>query len=165
MFSCNTCNKTFARKYNLVRHKQRKHQQETDDVDFESDTFNGEEESDPMDRLVEEVFEQYQDRYEEEVKGLMYQQNITEEEARDRTFNLMKNTYRKALTNIFTENVIWINALKDSPVFQSIKKTADSVIQTEDFDTEEAWKYAVNKRKFLFEAVIEGYNPPELTQE
>ncbi|KAL4231794.1 hypothetical protein ACF0H5_009370 [Mactra antiquata] len=118
-----------------------------------------------MDRLVEEVFEQYQNRYENEVSALMSQQNITEEEARDQTFNLMKNTYRKALTNVFTENVLWINALKDSPVLQSIKKTVDSAIQTEDFDSEEAWKYAVNKRKFLFEAVIEGYNPPELSQE
>ena len=36
-------------------------------------------------------------------------------------------------------------------------------MESEDFDKEEAWKYAVDKRKFLFEAVLDDYNPPEVT--
>ncbi|MCG8112264.1 MAG: hypothetical protein N0E59_16025, partial [Candidatus Thiodiazotropha taylori] len=30
-------------------------------------------------------------------------------------------------------------------------------------DTEEAWKSAVNKRKFLFDRIFKEYDPPELS--
>ena len=167
MYDCDTCDKKFDRKYNLMRHKQAKHQ----DNDLDSEMMNEnsnisdteEEIDDPMDRLVDEVFKQYQHIYEKQVLDIINKENISEEEARVRIYTSMRNTYRKALTDVFTDNVVWFTSLKNSPIFQSIKKTVNRVIESEDFDKEEAWKYAVNRRKFLFEAVLDDYNPPEVT--
>lgn len=33
------------------------------------------------------------------------------------------------------------------------------------YDTEEAWKYAVNKRKYIFDRILKEFDPPEMTQD
>ena len=33
----------------------------------------------------------------------------------------------------------------------------------DDYDNEEAWKSAVNKRKFMFDGILKVYDPPELS--
>ena len=94
MFTCDSCDKKFDRKYNMLRHKQVKHHQENLDseiMDQNSNTSDTDEEiDDPMDRLVDEVFKQFQPIYEKQVMDLINRQNISEEEARDKTYNTMK---------------------------------------------------------------------------
>lgn len=44
-----------------------------------------------------------------------------------------------------------------------MKMTVDSVIQAENFDQEEVWKRLSIKEKKIFEAVLNEYNPLELS--
>ena len=51
---------------------------------------------------------------------------------------------------------------KDS-VFQSMKTTVSDLKLLDDYDNEEAWKFAINKRKFLFDRIFKEYDPPGLS--
>ena len=53
--------------------------------------------------------------------------------------------------------------MKQDPVHRAIKRTAKLLNQDEEFESEESLKYATKKRKYLFDKVLQEYNPPELT--
>ena len=52
--------------------------------------------------------------------------------------------------------------MRKDPVFLSVKTTVSDLKLLDDYDNEEAWKSAVNKRKFLFDRLLNEYHPPEL---
>ena len=49
------------------------------------------------------------------------------------------------------------------PIFKTVKRTVSDLIDIDDYDGEEAWKSAVNKRKFLLDIVLKEYEPPEVS--
>ena len=51
---------------------------------------------------------------------------------------------------------------KDS-VFLVVKTTVSDLKLIEDYDNEEAWKSADNKRKFLFDSILTEYDPSEFS--
>ena len=53
--------------------------------------------------------------------------------------------------------------MRKDPVFLSVKTTVSDLKLLDDYDNEEAWKSAVNKRKFLFDRILKEYDPPELS--
>ena len=50
------------------------------------------------------------------------------------------------------------------PVFLSVKTTVSDLKLIEDYNNEEAWKSAVNKRTFLFDRILKEYDSPELSR-
>ena len=74
----------------------------------------------------------------------------------------MLPTYRKALANILVNEMLWFHAMRKDPVFLSVRTTVFD-LKLLDYDNEEAWKSAVNKRKFLFDRILKVYDPPELS--
>jgi hypothetical protein len=60
--------------------------------------------------------------------------------------------------------IIWINALLKDSTYKAIKKTASDLKVIDDYDSEEAWKYAISSRKYLFEKILNKYDPPEMTK-
>ena len=48
-------------------------------------------------------------------------------------------------------------------VFQSMKTTVSELKLLDYYDNEEAWKSAINKRKFLFGRIFKEYDPPGLS--
>ena len=59
--------------------------------------------------------------------------------------------------------VEWMHALLRDPIYKEIKKTAEDVKMIDSYQKEEAWKYAINQRKYLFETVLKQYDPPEIS--
>lgn len=55
--------------------------------------------------------------------------------------------------------------MKKDPIYKSIKKTVNRLIDTDEYDKEEALKYGIFKRKFLFDKVLGTYEIPKLEGE
>ena len=49
-------------------------------------------------------------------------------------------------------------------VYLSVKNTSSDLKLLDNYDNEEAWKSAVNKRKFLFAKIFREYDQPELSE-
>ena len=61
----------------------------------------------------------------------------------------MLAAHRKRLANIFITEMLWFHAMRKDPIFLSMKTTVSDLKLLEDYDNEEAWKSAVNKRNFV----------------
>ena len=121
------------------------------------------EEDDPWLSLIEAVFEQCQRKFDKRVASHMSSADMDEAEARKLVYRNMLPIYRKVLTNLFVDKVLWFRAMQRGPIFKTVKRTASDLIDLDDYDGEEAWKSAVNKRKFLFDRVLKEYEPPEVS--
>jgi hypothetical protein len=121
---------------------------------------------DPWDDVVDEVFQKCQSQYDSKVKELMEEEtDISDSEAKERVFRNMRTTYREAMMNTFGSKLIWFDAMKKDPIYKSIKKTVNRLIDADGYDEEEALKYGILKRRFLFDKVLTSYDNPELEGE
>ena len=66
--------------------------------------------------------------------------------------------------NVFVNEMLWFHAMKKDRIYLSVKNTVSDLKLPDDFDNEEAWKYAVNKRKVLFERILKEFDPPKLSE-
>lgn len=120
---------------------------------------------DPWQDIVDETFAECQSQFESEVRELMEDDTeISEEDARETVFKDMKSTYRKAMMNIFGSKMLWFNTLKKDPIYKAVKKTVSQLIDTEDYQIDEALKYAILKRRFLFDKILSDYEIPQLNE-
>jgi len=85
---------------------------------------------------------------------------LNEAEARQQAYQDLKPTYRKVLVQVLTNRIIWFNAMKQDPIYKRMRKSAKDLMDMEDFDKDEAWKYAVSKRKYLLDSVLDDFDPP-----
>ena len=95
----------------------------------------------------------------------MARKGVDEDDARKRVYDNMLPAYRKALATIFVNEMLWFHAMRKDPIFLSVKSQVSDLKLIEDYDNEEVWKSAVNKRKFLFDRILKEYNPPELSED
>ena len=148
---------------------------ETDDSDIDveevEEAEEGEEEGDegkeedsdyPWRLLTEEEFERCQSEFDERVTKHMARQGVDEADARKRVYDNMLPTYRKALANIFVNEMLWFHPIRKDLVFLSLTTTVSDLKLLDDYDNEEVWKSAVDKRTFLFDRILKEYDPPEL---
>ena len=61
--------------------------------------------------------------------------------------------------------MLWYKSIKHDRLFQAIKESDKRLVGEEDYDLEEAWKYASSKRKYLFEDLLKQYLPPKVDDE
>ena len=64
---------------------------------------------------------------------------------------------------MYDTEMLWFHAMRKDPVFLAVKTTVSDLKLLDDYENEEAWKSAVNKRKFLFDRILKEYDPPELS--
>ena len=57
----------------------------------------------------------------------------------------------------------WLRDLQNDRTFIAIRNTARDLRSLDDYGEEESWKYAVKKRKFLFDKILSKYYPPEMS--
>lgn len=128
-----------------------------------TDSSEEEEYEDPWIDIIDVTFRQWQPEYKEKVQSYMETEGVTVGIARKRAFQDMKGRYRKTMASVFTDTILWFNAIRKDPIYRAIKKTASDLKMMDDYDSEEAWKYATSKRKYLFEKILKRYQPPEVT--
>ena len=181
MVTCEFCNRSFKRRDNLLRHKRTVHaddfysteedsemsdfteEPETNDSDHDSlseSEHTSDDEEDPWNEIVSKAFEDCQSQYEDKVKDLIDSEDMDHKTARSKAYKEMRPVYRKALKHSFIGKVLWYNLIKRDPTFRAIQSTALRSKEDEDFGTEEAWKYSVSKRKYLFDDILKQYIPP-----
>ena len=114
----------------------------------EEETLDQEEE--PWSEIIDEAFKECQSKFVERVKDLMDSENIDQRAGRSLAFKQLQSLYRKAVISRFVEKMLWYKSLKHVPLFQAIKESVKRLVGGQDYDLEEAWKYASTKRKYLF---------------
>lgn len=157
----------------MLRHKKSVHRQEDlngSESDVSEDTSESSTENeagdtyDPWDSLVQKAFDECLEEYQQEVNNLTQRQHMDQTEARYKAYKHLQPTFRKALMTLFIQRITWCKAMEQDPVYKSIRRTVNSLIENDDFDRQEAWKYAVSKRKYLLDTVLEEFNPPTSTE-
>ena len=73
--------------------------------------------------------------------------------------NIIKER-KKKIGEHYLGQMLWYNDMIRDPVHKKIKSTAKRLREEEEYETSEAWKYAVKKRKFLLDNVLNAYYPP-----
>ena len=68
----------------------------------------------------------------------MARQGLDVDDARKRVYDNMLPAYRKALANIFVNEMLWFHAMRKDPVFLTVKTTVSDLKLIEDYDNEEA---------------------------
>ena len=174
MNTCDICGEIFHRKDYMLRHKRNVHHQEkqlsnnsdTDQSlseDFEARESDNEEETvdkyDPWNSLKKDV-ERCQVQFKERVDNLTNNRHIEQEEAKHKAYKELKLLFRKALMISLSDRVMWFNAMQVDPIYKTIRNTAKTPIAMEDYGRDEAWKYAISKRKYLLDTVLEAFESP-----
>jgi len=95
----------------------------------------------------------------------MQKDTLEEADARNKVYEDMKSAYRKTVMNNFMARMEWFCAIQQDPIYKAIKQTAASLIDIDYFDRSEAWKYAISKRKYLFDNILSEYDPPDVTKD
>ena len=131
----------------------------------ESEARSSMSECDAWDSIIVLAFDKLKSQFEEDVKTLMQKDNLEEADARNKVYEDMKSAYRKAVMNNFMARMEWFCAIQQDPIYKAIKQTAASLIDIDFFDRSEAWKYAISKRKYLFDNILSEYDPPDVTKD
>ena len=67
--------------------------------------------------------------------------------------------FRKALMASLSDRMIWFNSFQVDPIYKTIRNTAKALMEMEDYSKDKAWKYAIRKRKYLLDSVLEEFEP------
>ena len=187
MFSCPVCEKKFTRIDNVTRHRYKMHGEEEEDsrgsevfnitdedsresgvsesTDQSSDTYEesvSDElmEKDPWHPIINAAFQTHQEQYEEQVDKIT-EEGLSNEDARVVAYKDMAPIYRKEISDRYLAKVLWYKSLSRDPIHRKIRDTARRLKDEEEYEDEESWKYAVQKRKFLLDEVLKDYIPAQ----
>ena len=123
------------------------------------------EEKEPWNEIIDEAFKECQSQFEDRENDLMESENLDQRAARSLSFKQFRSLYRKAAINHFVEKMLWYKSFKHDRIFQAIKESVKRLVEEEDYDQDEAWKYSASKRKYLFEGLLKQYLPPTVEDE
>ena len=139
----------------------------TEESEYTSDETNDsnttEESSDyqesPWRGIVNGTFKELQSEYKQKVENYI-EAGHSENDAHSLGYKDMFKEYRDVMGEAYLNLVFWMQNMRRDPVHRKIKDTVQRLREDEDYDTREAWKYAVDKRRYLFDRVLETYIPP-----
>jgi len=178
MVVCDICKKEFKRKDNMLRHKKTVHgdyisdkdetnetisddDSSTEESDMETDLDDTDETLDPWLDIIDFSYKALQPEFDAAVSELLHDGGISEKEARKRVFKELLPKYRKHLLDKYLSRILWCDSLRKDTVHKAIRRVARRLREEDDYDSEESWKYATNKRKYLFDKLFKQYEPPE----
>lgn len=160
----------------MLRHMKTSHNEDNSESDSDMNVSDSDSEGeggrktpdedvqDPWFCLIDRAWDAWQTEYEQKVLYYIQTEGNHLDEAKNRAYKAMIDKYRKTLQKSFVSIVLWFRAITKDPVYKSIKNTV-SDLELEDYESEEAWKYAVSKRKYLFEKLLNEYVPPGISQQ
>lgn len=124
----------------------------TSDID---ETMSSDEDIDPWEDIINEAYKHCKQKFVKKVKSYMNKYNeVSEDNARKIVFNEMSPIYTKAAMRAFGEKLEWFNLIRRDRIYKAIKATAKKLEKNDDFKKTEAIKYAIRKRRFLFEKLL-----------
>ena len=177
--TCSECGHSFTRRHNMLRHQQEFHPElkdsdtesddEADDIadeedpedELEEDSGNEENRDEESDNEEEEIPQKYnlwvhlkqkalgnkavQKKYEEALETL------SDESTNQNAMRVVLPDIRKLVYQYYEQLLLlWHYAEEDSS-HNSIMETKRKLVDEEDYDDEEAIRYAVKKRRFLIQ--------------
>ena len=117
------------------------------------------EDENPWERVITEAWENIRPEY--EITCIKYLDSGDDtDSASDKAFQHVKMDLLNEIANIFLDELNWVLQMKRDAIYQKLTKTACVVPDREDFGEEEAMQYALRKRKFLLEQLIERFHLP-----
>ena len=72
----------------------------------------------------------------------MDSENMDQRAVRSLAFKQLRSLYQTAFISHFVEKILWYKSIKHDRLFQAIKESVKRLVGEEDYDLEEAWKYA-----------------------
>ena len=82
------------------------------------------------------------------------------EEAEEVTFNKLEPRYRAEVIDRYQRFLKVSKAMKKDPLHKKITATAKRLRDDDEFDEDEALRYAIKKRRYLLDGKLEEYDPP-----
>lgn len=186
---CQYCSKVFSRSFNLRRHLEKNSckmkdndsiaednsdsesiddmSSENSELDCEtSDASSSESDAESDDSpipwywqiLVDEAIERHEEEKEIMVKHLVSNGEIN---ANRTVYEKMLPVLRKELRKILTEKLEWLHSIKKDYYFKKILKTRRELLDSGDYDLNEATKLAIHQRKFLLDDLIPSQDDEE----
>jgi len=134
-------------------------EKESDEESSIDSSSSDEEGYDPWDSLVNATFKECDHLFEKKMEQ-MKEIRKSESDARRETYEVLRPQYRKAMMAILQKRVLWFLSLQQDPVYKAIKATAREAREEDEFERQEAFLFALNKRRFLLDKVLKRYNPP-----
>ena len=102
-----------------------------------------------------------QDTFNEGVQHIIEKNpDIDTEEAEEVTFDKLEPRYRAEAIGQYKAFLKLSKALKKDPLHKKITDTAKRLRNEDDFDEDDALKYAIKKRRYLLDGKLEEFDPP-----
>ena len=82
------------------------------------------------------------------------------DEAEEVTFDKLEPRYRAEAIGQYKAFLKFSKAMKKDPLHKKITDTAKRLRDEDDFDENDALKYAIKKRRYLLDGKLEEFDPP-----
>ena len=106
------------------------------------------------DELVDMAMVSHEDAYKQRIEEIT-SSGIPEPEAKAQAFKELFPLLCKSLRNKYLDTIKMLQKLKKDPIHQKILATKRKLQDEEEYGSEEAWEYAIKKRKYLLNSIIE----------
>ena len=137
---------------------------ETDDEneeEYDDDSYANVQKIRPWDMLMNTTSENMQDKFNETVETTLEKYPGTDiQKAEEIAYDELKPKYLSDVISRYKYMSEFPAALKKDPVNKKKASTAKRLRDEEDYDEDESRKYAIKKRKFLIEKMMDNYDPP-----
>ena len=131
------------------------------DEEYDDDSDTNVQKIRPWDMLMDITSDNMQDRFNETVEKTLEEYPDTDiQKAEEVAYDKLKPKYLSDIISRYKYMSEFSAALKKDPVNKKIASTAKRLRDEEDYDEDESRKYAIKKRKFLIEKMMDNYDPP-----
>ena len=102
-----------------------------------------------------------QDTFNESVQHTVEKHpDMDTDEAEEVAFNKLEPRYRAEVIDRYKRFLKVSKAMKKDPLHKKITATAKRLRDDDEFDEDEALRYAIKKRRYLLDGKLEEYDPP-----
>ena len=116
---------------------------------------------DPWKTFVGGAHRYLQDTFNESVQHTVEKHpDMDTDEAEEVTFNKLEPRYRAEVIDRYKRFLKVSKAMKKDPLHKKITATAKRLRDDDEFDEDEALRYAIKKRRYLLDGKLEEYDPP-----
>ena len=154
--SCNECGVLFSTLYDLQKHVWKGCPMDEDGSNQDSDSEDNSDSAIDFDdsgfnRLVNKVFDELNERFQQKVQSIMDSENLTEKDARNEATGRMRSKYRAVLLRDYKDFVQTEIELKQSRLHKEVLTDVKAVMDKNKLKLSKAVSRAVNSQKRKFD--------------